>query len=209
MPLIGRLRKLGRVVVVAFAVVGLVMVIATATPLVKLWSRALAGPWNDPSGEVLIVLGGEPTEQGMLGRSTYLRAQYAVRAYREGTFQTIVLCGGGAPESVAHSMEGFLLSSGVPKAAILTEDKSTSTRENAIFARPLLATLGGRKVLMTSDYHMKRAARVFRKAGIEVEPRPIPDGLKRAPRWNGRWGVFQDCVMETTKMLYYRLRGWV
>lgn len=190
------------------AILGFVMVIVTATPLAALWSRALAGPWNDPPGEVLIVLSGDAPEEGMLGRSTYLRAQYAVRAYREGTFHTIVLCGGGSPGTVAHSMEQYLLFSGVPKSAIVTEDKSTSTRENAVFVKPLLATIQGRKVLMTSDFHMHRAAQVFRKVGIEVEPRPIPDGLKRTSNWPSRWTVFQDCVMESVKMIYYRLRGW-
>jgi uncharacterized SAM-binding protein YcdF (DUF218 family) len=210
MPLIGQgLRRLGRVVFAALALVGLAMVIVTVTPLVSLWSRVLAGPWNDPQGEVLIVLGSDSPEEGMLGRSTYLRAQYAVRAYREGTFQTIVLCGGGSPETVAHSMEQFLLASGVPEAAIITEEKSMSTRENALFAKPLLATLSGRMILMTSDFHMRRATLVFRKVGIDVEPRPIPDGLKRASRWRSRWGIFQDCVMEATKMVYYRLHGWV
>ena len=84
-----------------------------------------------------------------------------------------------------------------------------STRENAVFAKPLLATLSGRKILMTSDFHMRRATLVFRKVGIEVEPRPIPDGLKLASRWNGRWAVFQNCVMEAAKMGYYGLHGWV
>jgi uncharacterized SAM-binding protein YcdF (DUF218 family) len=209
MPLIGHgLRKLGRVLFVALAILGLTMLIVTTTPLVTFWSRALAGPWKDPRGEILVVLGGDSPEEGMLGRSTYLRAQYAVRAYGEGTFHTIVLCGGGPPETVAHSMEQFLLFSGIPRTAILTEEKSLSTRENAVFVKPLLATLHGRKVLMTSDFHMHRATLVFRKAGIEVEPRPIPDGLKRVSQWGSRWTVFQDCVMETAKMLYYRLRGW-
>jgi uncharacterized SAM-binding protein YcdF (DUF218 family) len=210
MPQTGRtFRKLWRVLIGALAIIGLTMVIATVTPLVALWSRALAGPWNDPPGEVLIVLGSDTPEDGMIGRSTYLRAQYAVRIYREGGFHTIVLCGGGSPETVAHSMEQYLLFNGVPKTAIVTEDKSMSTRENALFAKPLLATLQGRKVLMTSDFHMRRATRVFRKVGIEVEPRPIPDGLKRASNWRSRWGIFQDCVMESVKMAYYRLHGWV
>lgn len=184
------------------------MVIATVTPLVALWSQALAGPWNDPPGEVLIVLGGSSPEDGIIGHSTYVRARYAVLAYREGTFHTMVLCGGGGPETVAHSMEQFLLFNGVPKSAIVMEEKSMSTRENAVFAKPLLATIRGRKVLMTSDFHMHRATRVFRKLGIDVEPRPIPDGLKRAEYWRSRWAVFQDCVMESVKMVYYRLRGW-
>ncbi len=204
-----RLLWIWRALLGALALLGLSMVVVTVTPAVKLWARALAGPWNDPGGEVLIVLGGDYPEEGMLGRSTYLRAQYAIRAYREGSFRTIVLCGGGRPESVAESMEGFLVSAGVPRSAILLEGDSTSTRENALFAKPLLANLPGRKVLLTSDFHMHRATLVFAKAGIQVQPRPFPDGLKRSNHWGERWYVVQDCVSEAVKLAYYRVRGWV
>ena len=64
-------------------------------------------------------------------------------------------------------------------------------------------------MLLTSDYHMLRAKRAFLKLGVVVQPRPIPDALKRATNWQGRWPVFLDLVSETTKILYYRARGWI
>ena len=65
----------------------------------------------------------------------------------------------------------------------------------------------GRKVLLTSDYHMFRACRAFRKAGLEVAPRPFPDAGKRAANWLGRWPAFLDEVVETLKIGYYFVRG--
>ena len=65
------------------------------------------------------------------------------------------------------------------------------------------------KVLLTSDYHMYRAHRVFAKQGIQVEPRPIPDVLKRGAGWRGRWPAFLDLLTESAKILYYRARGWI
>ena len=45
---------------------------------------------------------------------------------------------------------------------------------------------------MTSDYHMYRALRAFRKAGLDVQPRPIPDGRKRYSSWYKRWELAVD-----------------
>ena len=73
----------------------------------------------------------------------------------------------------------------------------------------MLAQTPGRKVLLTSDYHMFRAAQALRKAGVTVIPRPIPDASKRAGSWNLRWEVVQDLMIETTKIGYYWLRGWI
>ena len=98
---------------------------------------------------------------------------------------------------------------GVPEQSILVEDRSLSTRENALYTARLLSGDGSRMVLMTSDYHMLRASRAFSKAGLVVEPRPIPDALKRAARWRGRWAVFLDLSTESLKLGYYYARRWI
>jgi len=41
-------------------------------------------------------------------------------------------------------------------------------------------------VLLTSDFHMYRAIRVFRKLDIEVTPMAAPDVLHSTENWNGR-----------------------
>jgi uncharacterized SAM-binding protein YcdF (DUF218 family) len=97
----------------------------------------------------------------------------------------------------------------VPRGIILVEPRAVSTRESALFLRPMLQGPPGRVVLLSSDYHMFRATRAFHKAGIDVLPRPIPDACKRAMSWDRRWDAFQDLVIETTKIGYYFLRGWI
>jgi len=67
----------------------------------------------------------------------------------------------------------------------------------------------GRKVLLTSDYHTFRAWRAFRKAGLNVQPRPFPDAGKRFNDWRQRWPIFLQLAGETGKILYYRARGWI
>jgi uncharacterized SAM-binding protein YcdF (DUF218 family) len=189
---------------------GLLLLVVTLTPLDSWWATALAGPWNDPPGDVLIVLGGSVLEDGLIGSSSYWRSVYAVRAWKEGGFRLIILSGGGASRtSAAESMRDFLVGQGVPLAAVQLETRSHSTRENALFAKPILEGMAGRKVLLTSDYHMFRASRVFRKAGIQVLPRPFPDARKRARTPLSRWSAFIDLCIETTKICVYYFRGWI
>lgn len=182
------------------------------TPIVPWYARILAGDWTDSDGDVLIVLGADGEPDGLVGGYTYWRCVYAVRAWREGHFQRILVSGGpieGSMFTVASTMRDFLVSSGVPKEDIFLEDRSRNTLENALLTKELIAGWPGKRVLLTSDQHMFRAARVFQKIGLVVTPRPVPDTLKGArsslSRWNHAWSL----GVETVKIVYYRARGWI
>ncbi len=112
-------------------------------------------------------------------------------------------------EGVAGPLRDFLVYAGVPKEDIVIEDTSLTTRENALACASLLKNEPGPYVLLTSDFHMFRALRAFRKAGISIEPRPIPDAGKRAVTFYLRWSAFIDLTAETAKIGYYRMRGWI
>jgi len=205
------LRFLYRLLRNGFAALGLLVIVVSASPLASWWARWLAGPWNDPSGDLLIVPGADILDDGTIGGSSYWRSLYAARAWREGSFQRIVFLGGKADSTrpVAEAMREFVTGLGVPEQVVTLEIRSRSTRENAVEAARLLAATPGRKVLLTSDYHMFRARRAFEKAGLAVLPRPFPDAIKRATNWQGRWSAFLDLSSETVKILYYRARGWI
>ena len=133
---------------------GLLFIFVTVTPLVPWWTRRLAGPWDDPRGDILIVLGGSMLEDGTLGTSSYWRALYGVRVWRQDHFREIFISGGTEANPVAGHMRDFMVFLGVPASIVRIEAESRSTRENALFAQKLLAESPGRKVLLTSDYHM-------------------------------------------------------
>lgn len=200
------LRSIFAIVQAALALAGLLMLAVTVTPVESWYARALAGPWNDPDGDVLIVLGAENPAEGSIGAATYWRSFYAARAWRDGHFRTIVVCG---DRGTAESMRDYLLFEHVPENSIVLENRSGSTRENALYAAVLLKNIPGSKVLLTSDFHMYRAIRAFRKAGVPAEPRPIPYALKLSGNWTLRWQVFVDLATETAKIAGYRMRGWI
>jgi uncharacterized SAM-binding protein YcdF (DUF218 family) len=206
--MLGFWRRTWRVLSGAFAGVGFVFVAVSVTPLTNWWARELAGPWRDPTGDTLIVLGGSMVED-VLGESSYRRAVYAVHVFQEGGVQRIVVSGGGSGVPVSEAVKRFLVCAGAPERIVITEGRSLSTRENAVNTARLLAGDTGRKVLVTSDYHMFRAWRAFRKAGIATEPRPFPDAIKRSQHWLGRWPAFLGLCSETAKIGYYFVRGWI
>lgn len=192
------------------AVLGLAMVISTTTPLTYWWATALAGDWSQPPGDVLVVLGGSVLDSGKIGGSSYWRAVYGARAYQQGGFKQVLICGGGdGPAPISPPMRDLMIQLGVPADRIRIERESASTRENALFAVKLLQDMPGRKVLLTSDYHMHRAIRVFRKAGVAIDAWPFPDVRKRYGVWMNRWSCFQDVAVETMKIVYYHSRGWI
>jgi len=201
------MRKASRFVSILLAAIGFLFVLVTVTPINFWWANRLAGAWNDPVGEVLIVPGADAIDN-MLGFSSYLRSLYAVLVWKQGGFQKVLVCGGGQP-SIAGEMRDFMVAEGIPAADVHTETESSSTRENALKSKPLLDQIAGRKILLTSDYHMFRAYRAFRKAGIDVQPRPFPDAIKQNTSWANRWPVFLSLCNETVKIGYYFLRGWI
>lgn len=203
------MRRVRRVLIFLLAAIGTLQVIVTATPVLGWWTRWLTGPrWEEPKGAVMVVLASDYPSDGVIGYSSYWRAVYAVWAWRGGGVRYVVVSGG---EGSGASVRDLLVSQGVPAPAVRLEDRSTSTRENAQFTADLLRSEppGGRVVLLTSDFHMRRAAACFRRAGIDVAPVPVPDAGKRGSRWRQRWTVFLELSLETAKLALYKARGWV
>ncbi len=192
------------------ALIGLFIVLVTFTPIDRWWARSLVGPWEDFRGDTLIVLGASGAQDGIIPYDTYVRCEYAVRVYREGWVQHLLVSGGGGRQHpVALAMRDFLIGQGIPPSVIITEDHSNSTRENALFLKPILEQLGGTPVLLTSDYHVYRALRVFRRANVRLKVRPVPDVLKRSSSVLGRWPAFLVLCEEAAKITYYKERGWM
>jgi uncharacterized SAM-binding protein YcdF (DUF218 family) len=199
-----------QIVVAVLSSIGLIVAVVTFTPLVSWWANQLAGPWNEPSGDVLIVLGGSAGDDGILGDSSYWRSVYAVRTYRARPFRRVILSGGGdSTGTIAEPMAEFLTCHGVPPDALRLDLRSRNTRENAIYVKELLTDVDGKKILMTSDYHMFRAFRTFRKLNINVVPSAIPDATKRGGSFRSRFGAFVDLGRETIAIAYYFTRGWI
>ena len=194
----------GRWIQRVLAGIGLLTVLIMTTPMVSWWAHAYSGPIEQPKGDILILLSAANDDKGLISYSSYWRARYALLAWQTGGFKTIVISGDNGP-----GILNFLVAYGVPREVMVNEWHSTSTRENGIETARLIQGMTGKKVLLTSDFHMYRAIRVFRKLGIEVVPMPVSDVFRSAEHWNGRFGGFETMVTESAKIVDYRLRGWI
>jgi uncharacterized SAM-binding protein YcdF (DUF218 family) len=199
------IRGLLRMLVYMLAFLGGLVVLITIAPP-RWYARLLAGPWPEPRGAVLVVLGGDVTDNGMLGESSYRRSLLGVVAWRGSSFRQVILSG---DLRSTIPMRDFFVCQGVPADTILIEGHSTSTRENALFTAEFVRKIPGPYVLLTSDYHMFRAHRAFSKAGLAVTPAPYSDVLKTFNDPAKRWTSFLVLVVETAKIAYYWARGWI
>lgn len=100
------------------------------------------------------------------------RIWQAARMFKAGAAPRIIVSGGsfveqqGGPATTeAEAMRRFLLDLGVPSEAIVSEDRALNTIENIRNVRELVK--GGRVAIITSAYHVPRAARLARRGGLD------------------------------------------
>lgn len=198
------LPRVVRVVERLLGLVGLILLLVLATPLVTWWARAYAGPIEQPKGDVLILLSAANDDNGGISYSSYWRARQAIYAWQNGGFSRIIISGGGGP-GIFH----YLTTNGVPASVIVSDSRSDSTRESGIEVAHLLQNIPGKRVLLTSDFHMFRAIRVLRKLGVDAAPMAVPDILQSTEHWPGRFTACWEMVVESVKVAYYAFRGWI
>lgn len=130
-----------------------------------------------PSGQAIVVLGGEASVDGTLVGATAQRMAHGISLFEAGAAPLIVVTGGGdAP--VAPDMAAAARAEGVPQSAILVEDASHSTLQNALFTADFDALdKTAPIILVTQRFHMPRALASFRWAGFEdVQASPADAG---------------------------------
>ena len=101
------------------------------------------------------------------------RLDKAIEVYRKDpTPPTLIPSGGqGEDESIpeAEAMRQYLVSKGIPERDIIPETDSRTTQENIEFSKKILDQMDDRKytALVTSNYHVYRALRYCKKAGLK------------------------------------------
>lgn len=171
---------------------------AWSMPVLSLWLRGTLeaqfaqAPLNRvPQAQALVVLGGGVSPPS--GKATDInleaaadRVWYAARLFHAGKAPLLLLSGGADPGryafSEARAMAIFLQDLGVPAQALLLEEVSRNTAENAVFSAAVLKARGIRHVLLvTSALHMPRALALFKAQGLQVDPAAADFEADNAP----------------------------
>lgn len=190
-------------------------------------------PAELPAADAIVLLGGGVRAAQYPRQSTEMnegadRMMHAARLYREGKAPLILVSGGkiellGSSIAEADGMREILEFFGVPPEAILEEDRSRNTYENAVYTRELLEPRGIKRILLvTSALHMPRSVAIFEKQGFEVIPAPVDylatvggseDGSQFRLIHFVPSAEYLDLstrvLREYLGMLIYRLRGWL
>lgn len=133
------------------------------------------------SVNAIVVLAGGAADLSWAGigpkpsRVSLSRLVYGMTLCKQISGAKLIVSGGsGDPQnpdiSEADAMKDVAVSLGVPAADIIIENRSRNTIESV---KALKGFIGERKtILITSAYHMKRSAAMFRKMGMNVVPAP-------------------------------------
>jgi uncharacterized SAM-binding protein YcdF (DUF218 family) len=120
--------------------------------------------------QAIVVLGSRVYPGGRAGPSLTRRALHAAELYAQGLAPLIVCTGAQGDETIPSEAAvacGLIAAEGVPPSALLLEDRSRSTEENALYTAELLAPRGLSTVIVVSDsYHLYRAHLLFTRAGL-------------------------------------------
>lgn len=197
----------------------------------RLEQQHLAPPLAEvPAADAVVVLGGgfEPSRLDAFGLGITAdgdRLFMGLELIRLGKGRALVLGGAeaelpdGQKRIEADMVQRWLETWQLPRAPVISLGGCDNTREEAVKVAQLCREQGWKQVvLVTSAYHMPRAAASFKTAGVPVLPVPCdfktsvslegPPSLNLVPRYQG-FVKMSLYVREQLAWALYRWRGWI
>lgn len=213
-------------------VVVALMFLIGSTPFANALMGSLEKPYlnqeidGNVSADVVLVLGGftgggdeEPT--GIDASGSFDRILFGVDLVRKGKAPNFYLGGGwvdladGQKVSEHSVIAPWIERWELTEMPVETIGICPNTHGEAMAMKALMDEKGWERViLVTSAWHMPRAAAVFRSTGIEVIPaacdfKSQPPTKFRVIPSAGRMDTFQLYLREKVGWFWYRSRGWI
>jgi uncharacterized SAM-binding protein YcdF (DUF218 family) len=195
-------------------VVGIVAVILSGTTT---WIRdGLMGPLVLPDtptkADVIIVLGaGLRPGNDPVPPQAKQRTLEGIQLWNEHFADHVILSGGfntRTKKVESIEMAAFAEANGLPSGAIVTEERSRDTYENAKYSLEIMATQGWKTALVvTTPYHTYRACRLFGKQGASVHCIAAPFSLYPVNSFYERLMDTRSVVREYGAIVYNLLKG--
>lgn len=190
-------------------------------------NRPMATAEQAAGAQAVVMLGGGTLSHVAYGRtiddlgSSSLRLIEAVRVYHLLGDPLVIMSGGATQKLVpgrseAEAYRDAAIRLGIPSERIAVEDRSLTTREQALFLKPILAARGiTRFVLVTSPTHMGRSLAAFRAVGLDPIGSASP--LREQDR-TSYWSpvpereslvISDTAIYDCVALLYYWANGWL
>jgi uncharacterized SAM-binding protein YcdF (DUF218 family) len=174
--------------------------------------------------DAIVVLGGGVLDLSWLelesqpSEMSLERLVAGVKLYKELHIPLVIIGGNGNPfeqeVKEAEAMGRIAKGIGVQDKDIITDNAPRNTLESANAAKKLIK--GDRIILVTSAYHMKRSAAMFRKQGFDVVQ--APTGYKSEQRGFSLYSCIpragslndsSDALAEYLSLFWYTITGAV
>lgn len=179
--------------------------------------------------DLIAVLGGGAYANGVLGSASNERLIKGVLLYREARAPKLIFTGGsvvGIKAKLGHTVLGksagegrfteaglmrdIAVGMGVPSGDCLVEDKSLSTFENLRNLKAYMDREGLKAALLVSSpLHMKRAALIAKKLGMDFTLAPAFDATMNKTTPIARIHLMRDVLWEYTALGLYWMRGQI
>lgn len=151
------------------------------------------------------------------------RVTHAIQLYKKGIIKKVLISGGvgrlltkGRPE--ADELRDVMIMAGVPETDIVVERESDNTHQNAVNVKAILENETGENcLLITSAFHMRRAAGCFKKVGLNPDtfttdfythPRHFTPDVLLIPKADSI-NLWQKLFKEWLGIIAYRAAGYI
>jgi len=150
------------------------------------------------------------------------RLLYTVKLYQDNVINKIIITGAsGSLQSEiieAEYLKSYLVKIGIPETDIICETKSQNTFQNAAYTAELISAnhkSAPSCLLITSDFHYRRAIACFKKNNLQVDPYlkklkqktiTIEDYIVPQSSYLSKWGIlFHEIIGYYT----YQVMGYI
>ena len=127
------------------------------------------GAQGEPALDYVVVLGAQIYRDGSPSPVLQYRLDAAVSYLRENPNTRCIVSGGKGPNEPypeAQGMAAYLERQGIAAERIIQEGRSTTTLENVTYSMALMDDPMPRVGIVTNNFHVYRAVRIARKAGL-------------------------------------------
>ncbi|SDX44527.1 YdcF family protein [Hymenobacter psychrophilus] len=121
--------------------------------------------------DVAVVLGNKVNEDGSLSVRLTQRLHCGLELYRRGQVKQLIVSGGLGQEGFyeGSKMKQYLVSQGVPAAAVVVDNQGNTTQQTVANVLRLRDSLHFTSLVVVSQYyHLTRTKMLFRQAGFQA-----------------------------------------
>lgn len=156
---------------------------------------------NTSNGETTIITLGCRVRGDVPSLQLQARSRETVKYLEENPNAVAILSGGQGPDeniSEGECMYNLITEAGIDANRLFVENKSTSTDENIAFSKKIIEENGLDKniIVVTSEYHLKRAKMICKKNGLNANGIPAHSSFYSLPTFYTRevFGVWAQWI---------------